>query len=227
MSGKAAKAERRRIRQEMEEAAAGPAYWHGGPDGLAVGDVVQPITRLLSLAADTRSAHPWFDDLEHNHVYATFDRSVARGFAARWSAHMLAASVATLTADGVLPKRNPWRSVPRDEGGTLYRVQPLGAVSHDPDYPRGISFRMPQARVIAVEETGIPFSIKPTPDVLAYTKWDTGERLWDDEGHVIPNAQMRARGLTTEDFRPLGYAPDAFDILQRANQVLIERGHRP
>lgn len=223
MSGKKAKADRRRLREEVAEALAGTAYWHGGPDGLKVGTILLPTTQLHQLSADARIAHPWFDDLDHGHVCATTDKVLAHDFAARWNLAMQAAFLQALSPDGSLPARNPWREVPRTEGGTVYRVQPLGPISRDPDYPEGISFRMPRARIIAVEEPSVPYSLKPSPAALHYQTWDTGERLWDDDGHALANKYMRERGITTADLAPLGYAADADEILRFANQRLAQR----
>lgn len=223
MSGKQAKADRARLRQEMREAAQGTAYWHGGPDGLKVGAVLLPTTQLHQLPPDTRLEHPWFSDIDHSHVCATTDRALARDFAAAWDLEKQAAFLMALTADGSLPGRNPWRDTPRTKGGTLYRVQPLGPLTRDPDYPEGVSYRMPRARVIAVEEAAVPYNPKPSAETLHYQQWDTGERLWDDQGYAIANQRMLDHAVTSADLRPLGYAPDADTILRHAQQLAAQR----
>ena len=223
MSGKKAKADRARLREEMQAAAEGTAYWHGGPDGLKVGTVLLPTTQLHPLPPDSRLDHPWFSDIDHSHVCATTDRTLARDYAAGWDLEKQAALIMALSADGALPGRNPWRDTPRTKGGTLYRVQPLGPLTRDPDYEEGVSFRMPRARVIAVEEAGVPYNPKPSPGALHYTKWDTGERLWDDEGYAIANRLMQSHGVTSAALRPLGYAPDADTILRYAQQIAATR----
>lgn len=226
MSGSKAKAERARVRKEMLEAMQGPAYWHGGPDGLKVGTELLPTTQLHQLPRDSRSRHVWYDDLDHGYVCATTDKVLAHDYAARWNLAMQARFLQSISPTGSVPARNPWHNVPRTEGGTVYRVQPLGTLSHDPDYPEGVSFRMPRARIIAVEEAGVPFSVKPSPEALRYPTWDTGERLWDDRGFAVANEQMLNHGITSADLGPLGYAPDPDQILRFTNQILAQRSQQ-
>lgn len=218
MSGKRAKKER----SQRRDTEGTRVYWHGGPDGFEVGSIILPVTTLLRLPANTRANHAWFDDLRHDRVYATTDRILARDFAAKWSVHEQRALTRSLTADGQTPPHNPWASVPRDKGGSLYRVALIGAVHHDPDYPEGVSYAAGRARVIAVEETGIPYSTVPSPESLHYQRWDTGERIYGDDGYALASKHFQAFGVTDEDLRPLGYAPDLDRLLQHVNTLALQ-----
>lgn len=218
MSGKQAKKERSR-RRATEGAR---TYWHGGPDGFAVGSTILPVATLLQLPPNTRAKHEWFDDLRHDRVYGTTDRVLARDFAAKWSVHGQRGLTRSLIAGGYAPPPNPWASVPRDKGGSLYRVALIGEVHHDPDYPEGVSYAAGRARVIAVEETGIPYSTVPSPESLHYQRWETGERIYGDDGYALASKEFQAFGVTDEDLRPLGYAPDLARLLQHVNTLALQ-----
>lgn len=64
---------------------------------------------------------------------------LAHDFAGAWDLESQAAFLVHLSADGALPGRNPWRAAPRTKGGTLYRMQPPGPLTRDPDYLEGTS----------------------------------------------------------------------------------------
>ncbi|GAB4097803.1 hypothetical protein GCM10028787_32780 [Brachybacterium horti] len=222
MSGKKAKADRARLREELAAAAAGPAYWHGGPDGLTVGSTLLPLTELCQLPADSRLPITGTEELDFHHVSFTTDALLARDYAARWDLGLLMHLLMGLDPDGELPPRNPWQNTPRMRGGSLYRVHPLGAVTPDADYPEGTSFLARRARIIAVEEAAVPFATKPAREVLHYQTWRSGERLWDDDGYALPTQEMVSKGVTSAALRNLGYAPDP-EVIQGEAEAIFEQ----
>ena len=221
MSGKAAKAKRRQLAQQQRELAT-QTFWHGGPDGLTVGDVLLPLATLLGIPETVRSDHALYTEGEWGFVSATTDRILARDYAAKWDRDATLEVIPTYTQGQFQPQHNPWTDT-RARGGTLYRVAPIGRVEPDPDYP-GAGFRMRSARILEVAETGIPYRIVPSPEALHYIKWTDGSRLYDDDGLALPSPEMRAMGITAKDLAPLGYAPFYMAVQQRAVELLKMRG---
>lgn len=212
MSGKTERAERKRQRLET-------TYWHGGPDGIATGTTLRPITEMLGISETSRFAGSQFADIDHGYVYGTTDRSLARDYAARWDMKAAAGTVLSLMGSERLPAHNPWKRVNRLQGGTLYRIAAIGDSFPDPDYPE-VGFRFRSARVVAVEEVDIPYSTKPAPETLHYILRDTGERVYDEDGFALVPAKGRELGITDEDLRPLGYAPDPMAIELHVRNLL-------
>jgi hypothetical protein len=110
-------------------------FFHGGAPGLKVGDILSPrpaddqrhLVDGCGICEARRRGAPSDYDRDHNFaaVYVTTDRQVARFFA---------------------------NGYPH---GGVYRVEPLGELTTDPEQPpwaidEPVSFAVPQARVLAV-----------------------------------------------------------------------------
>lgn len=141
-------------------------FWHGGIGGLQVGD------HLLA-PVDTNSpltVAGTIPEARADRVYFTTDRELARCFAA-----------IVFSATG--------RSA-------VYRVQPVGTVGVDPDYP-ACGHHSRRARITAVDEVDVQLTdSERLQRTAAYLTWDDGRSMYDAEGHIQISRQMRSLGVT-------------------------------
>jgi len=153
-------------------------FWHGGVPGLRVGDELLPGGGGL-LAAQTARGSSDGAHLNSGLVYFTTDRELARAYAQ------------SLKVLGV-------------GTGSLYRVEPLGAVVRDPDYPDpapAISFGAPRARVTLVEQRSVT-GMTETEIGRAFARyqyWAPNDPLCDADGTTRPGGYT-AEGWTAEAF---------------------------
>jgi len=165
-------------------------YWHGGWPGLAVSTVLKGPAELGIVMPNHLIDG---DPTDPTWLYITTDRSLAKGFAAQWR-HQSTGPLVT---------------------GDLYRVEPIGDITEDPDYPSGVGQRCRAARIVAVEQRAV--RLTPALQIAFYrhNTWDDGTPMYDAAGHILPCRAMLEAGVTADDLRTLGVLPDAM----RANAL--------
>jgi len=207
-------AERRRAARENAArrraylAATQTTYWHGGYPGLSAGQLLRPpkdvpdaLERLLDQLAAVQGTvygeHPG----EFDRVYITTDRELARAFGHRMR-NEIGASV-----------------------GALYRVSPVGDLEADPDYENvvaGLSASCSAARIEEVEEDPVVMTLDEERAAAGkYQTWESGGPMYDAEGRVIPDATMRALGLTEADTRALWAPWTPWQVFTRDEQRVM------
>lgn len=187
-------------KRQAKEAAANLSYWHGGFRGRVVGDQLIPGIEVPGYGGQFAAAlasSEWMQDYRPDFVYVTTDRDLAYDFAAYKA--MLG------------------------HGATLYRVEPLGKPIHDPDYPKGISFRCSGARVVAVEAEGIDHATTLSGAAHGYMTWDDGSPVYDDEGYPLPSKGLKHLGASANDLQTLGTYTEFEEIQEFAIRLVFER----
>ncbi|WP_316313639.1 GNAT family N-acetyltransferase [Clavibacter michiganensis] len=225
------KAERRAAAQGVT----GP-YWHGGAPGRKVGDI-----RLSRRAAEAQHGVSTTHGLQKGYAFGITDpdrvyfsrrRDFARSFAAR--------QITSDRESGIIFQR-----------GSLYRVEPIGAVEPDPDFSmHDVSWCAPAARVTAIEEDEVIMSIfDSAAHAGPFMAWTDMTPMYTDEGFLLPSVPMREQGITAAELRvvyppwtphelldaelrhlpdPTRHGPTDFpDVLMRAaDSVIVWRRHR-
>lgn len=158
------------------------AYWHGGVAGLEVGTILIGADEARTRGIDTTRYHSATTEsapYDPGLVYFSSQREFARGFAANTAVRD------RLT--GVIYQR-----------GTLYRVEPVGEVLPDPDFPDcGVAWSAPQARIVAVEEENVALhEFSACKRVAPYMSWKDGSPIYDDHGKYLLSPEQRAAGYT-------------------------------
>lgn len=158
-------------RKVARDRLAGAEFWHGGIGGLAVGDEILPPTAQAAGAPGHSALY--MDEARADRMYFTTDRELARVFA----------SIA-LRGRGA---------------GALYRVQPIGNVDTDPDFP-AVGLHARRALILDVEELTSPLSSEEERRREApYVTWDDGRPIYDANGRIQITWQMEQYGLTQSD----------------------------
>lgn len=153
-------------RRQAREQTARMSFWHGGISGLQVGDLILPPTATRSGISTSQL----MDEARPDRVYIATDRELARTFAAIIFEHLGA--------------------------GDLYRVQPIGEIRTDPDYP-ACSFEARQARILAVDEIDVQLtSTERVQRTAKYMTWDDGRPMYDSAGRIQLTWQMESAGIT-------------------------------
>jgi hypothetical protein len=158
-------------------------FWHGGTPGLVIGDLIQaPDDNPTAMALHEAGGDDYLADTSR--TYVTPLRSFARAYAKR---------LEPLVAD---------------EGfaGSLYRVEPLSALEHDPDFPEGVSFACRAARILAVEEVNCARMTfyESTQAVGPYMTWADGTPIYDEHGYLLPSPELAREGVTASTLQQLG-----------------------
>lgn len=174
-------------------------YWHGGPAGLPVGAVLVPRTQLPALPPAYAAVHPLMQAMtdqasEHDpgYVYVSTDPDLAGQFAGLHALH--------------------------PTGGALYKVEPLGDLATDPDFPT-VGLRCSSARVLS--STPARALQNPHAD-KRYTTWeDKSTPMYDAEGYAIPSPVGDHLGVTATELRALGPWPEYEAIEQRIGQLVL------
>lgn len=179
-------------------------YWHGGPTGLSIGDMIIPANELEQLPGFYGMSDYAISD--PNRVYITNVPLIAENFAAMkldWS-------------------QMPPRKVP----GAVYQVTPIGDVEEDPDYAgTGELFSCERARIEAIAKPRVQVaSHQAQMAVLRHHTWDDGAPMYDTQGFANPPAVAAALGVTNHDLRPLGVGASPEAINDGCHQVLQHRG---
>lgn len=150
---------------------AGAEFWHGGIGSLAVGDEILPP--IEQTGHDPMRSSILLTEARDDRVYFTTDRELARVF-----------------ASAVLKGRR---------SGAIYRVEPIGRMSSDPDFPT-VGLHARRARILDVEDLTVPLSEEESQRRQApYLLWDDGRPIYDSEGRVQISWQMKTYGLTQAD----------------------------
>ncbi|KIA73415.1 hypothetical protein ANMWB30_23420 [Arthrobacter sp. MWB30] len=175
-------------------------YWHGGAAGRAIGDMLVPGIQVAGyrdtvLASMSEST---LADYRPEFTYITTDRDLAFDFAVLHQKSGLGASA-------------------------LYKVSPLGSVTHDPDFPAGVSFRVGGAKVLTIEPDEFTPLTRESGASLGYTTWDDGSPMYDSNGFPLPNKMQRYFGIQPEDLRPLGFAAEFHAIHGRCMTLIKEK----
>jgi hypothetical protein len=157
-------------RRAAREAANNQTFWHGGAAGIPVGDLLRPPTHTK----DQSSVSVWSpQDSRADRVYFTIDRELARAFAA------------ILT--------------PTFGHSALYRVQPIGELDVDPDFPT-VGFRAKHALVLELAESDVSLSNSDRLRRLQpYATWADGRPMHDAQGRLQLCREYEAVGLTQRD----------------------------
>ncbi|WIE70366.1 hypothetical protein [Curtobacterium sp. MCLR17_054] len=203
MSSKKTKTQRAHAAQRRDYLAAQRApkqYWHGGAPGRAVGDellsrddaarlLTTPTTHGLQAGYALGVTRP-------DRVYFTSDRNFARAYASR---HQVVDQTT-----GIVYER-----------GSLYRVEPIGAVEEDQDFSgTGVSWSAPKARIVAVEATDVHLDLTAaTQHVGPYMTWDDGTPIYAPDGSYQPSPILRRAGKTANDFKGRYPAWFPFDLV--------------
>lgn len=91
--------------------------------------------------------------------------------------------------------------------GDLYKVVPLGDLSADPDFQRGLSYSCDSAEIIEVVQRGVAKTRENQMAGHRAITWARGGRVYDDEGHMLPSPEMQSMGITREHLRGYGFLP--------------------
>lgn len=162
----------------MTEIESGPLLWHGGTDGLQVGDDIVPAVELARLP-ERYALGPELYPCNPRLVYVTSDRDIGLGYASN--------------------RRRPG-------GGSLYRVTTDGPLEPDPDVETpGLCWRTPRAVIVAVEARSVHVSswLMSRLHAKLFT-WPDSSPIYDARGRILPSPTMRAQGLTRERLATMG-----------------------
>lgn len=219
MSGKASKRARQQAKGTVGRSTRHPApltYWHGGMPGLKPGDHLLPMTTLLGLPARARLRNEVLADVDMSWVAMSTDRDLAEGFAERWSYQLFQRYRSQLAN-----APDPWHQAAGLKGGSLYRVEPRGATSPDPDIPE-VSLRARRAVIVAVEIERLPYTSQIRLSGLRRMFWDDGAPMYTEDGYAHPSALAVELGVTPSDLRYLGFGPHSEDI-DHASVAVVQR----
>lgn len=177
-------------------------YWHGGAPGLAAGQRIRPAAGLQNLPMEYLLGEQYGSD--PTRVYVTTDRTLALMFAGKVSS----------------PAGQTF-------GGTLYRVDPVGDLQPDPDFPsEAACFTCKAATITEVAQTAIRWDEELEVYGSQFTRWDDGTRVYDDAGFALPSPEMVGAGITAADLRALGKVPRSDHLDEHASRLVVER-HGP
>ena len=170
-------------------------WWHGGPDGLTVGDWIVPALELDALPP-TYGAGPDDYPCDPARVYVTSDRRMGMGYASQW------------TIPG---------------GGSLYRVELADEPIEDPDFAGcAVSYTTSRARIVTVEATSVFLAMGAYVQPWGrYATWSDGTPIYDAGGSLLPSPELLAQGFTADDLATLGRWVE----LGVAQAVLAEAQH--
>lgn len=154
-------------------------YFHGGVPGLSVGDLLRSADELgLKFEYNKR----WYLNnarYDTSKVYLTCHRGTAMGYAARY-----------------LDKFG------RPRPGWVYLVEPTDTPRPDPDYGtfvEGLAMYCKAARIIGIEERDVSLSSREQNRLAwPHLYWDVGMPLYEEDGTLIPSAQMTESGVTQD-----------------------------
>ncbi|GIT82070.1 hypothetical protein LLS1_37390 [Leifsonia sp. LS1] len=193
-------------RRTARDAARTLTLWHGGAAGLAVGDRLLPPTHTNAIG---NLADLGMKESRRDRVYFTLDRELARVFAA---------AVMRMTG-----------------ASALYRVEPVGEMDLDPDFP-AVGFQAKQARIVEVIETNI--TLTATEELQRqrpYLVWTDDRHVYTEDGRVQINPTAAGLGFTQRDFDNLFPRWTPLSIVEDTiQQLLVDRqvsrrmsGNRP
>lgn len=192
MSKKNTKAQRERAKKRQRQAQISAfqtrqrildngEFYHGGTPGLEPGAI---ITSRAAMEAEGKTLpqhhlQPGYalGLTDRERIYFCTDYQMGRAWAARlqWRDHTTGLTV---------------------EHGTLYRVEPIGQIEPDPDFPdHDVSWSAPQARVVSVEETNVSLDpYEATQHIGPYQFWADGSPIYDEDGSYLLAPEQIAAG---------------------------------
>lgn len=180
-----------------------PTFWHGGAPRLRVGEILTP-----GHGSETARAAYSLKGADHRHgVYLTSDVEFARAWAATWAARHGKAG-----------------------DGSVYRVQPLGDLCADPDYPQtDLSWFVSAAEILAVEASKVRLTTtEANRRALCYATWTDGTPAYDADGHptIGPDADP---SLTVDICKQLPpwtdvWSPNGDSLVRRLTAQSARRG---
>lgn len=187
-----------------------PTYWHGGFPGIQVGS--QLLSPTDAAAARIPIAYTPRDRPElgivsrTDRVYFSTNQEFARAYAFQTE---------VITPSGALTSR-----------GTLYRIQPIGAVEEDPDFAgHDVSWCAPGAVVVEVVETDVRMRARDATRAIGiYSSWDDGRPMYLEDGRLCITWQMESIGLTQEAVDEIVRPWTPVDrALERINAAVLHR----
>lgn len=173
---------------------------------MAVGDRLLPPTHTNAIG---NLADLGMKESRRDRVYFTLDRELARVFAA---------AVMRMTG-----------------ASALYRVEPVGEMDLDPDFPT-VGFQAKQARIVEVIETNI--TLTATEELQRqrpYLVWTDDRHVYTEDGRVQIHPTAAGLGFTQRDFDNLFPRWTPLSIVEDTiQQLLVDRqssrrmsGNRP
>lgn len=157
-------------------------YWHGGAQGIGVGDRLLTPRQLMSRghAYAPRTGLMISSPTDVDRVYFSSERQFARAYGYRNE---------ILLPNGTRIRR-----------GALYLVQPVGRLEEDPDFEgAGVSWCAPSAIVLAVETAKVSMPAAAAVEAIGkYSTWDDGRPMYLEDGRLQVTWQMEARGVTQQ-----------------------------
>lgn len=109
----------------------------------------------------------------------------------------------------------------------LYRVEPVGEMDSDPDFPT-VGFQAKQALIVEVVDTDVKLTrTEMLQRQRPYLIWDDGRHIYDERGRMKINPTAAAHGFTQGDFDRLFSPWTPLEIAEGTLSALLERGQFP
>ncbi len=161
------------------ESPATGTFWHGGPTGLVVDDLITSPFERFGVAAELMTLG--LGPADPRRVYISTDADFARAFA-------------------VIKARD------RDHKPCLYKVDPQGPVLEDPDFIGDhISYTARRATILQVAEPHIGITAAQARQLLApYSRWTDDRPVYTPDGYLTASPDLRAHGYADDDLRTFG-----------------------
>ncbi len=189
----------------MSTSATDQQYWHGGFPGIAPGAMLlspHDAAKSRIPISYTPREHPALGRVSRtDRVYLSTSEEFARAYAFQTE---------ITTTSGQIAAR-----------GTLYRVQPLGAVEEDPDYAgHMVSWCSPRAIILDVVAVDVRMRVRDATQAIGrYMTWDDGRPMYFEDGRLRLTWQMKSAGLTQGELdqvvRPWTAVTVALERVQR------------
>lgn len=159
-------------------------YWHGGAVGLRPGDAL--LNKLAAERAGLDPAAHARSELavlrivtREDRVYITSDLQMARAFA-----HYCLLTLGTSVVSR----------------GTLYLVQPVGAIEPDPDFAGEVSWCSSSAIVLEVAEEDVRMRYRDAVRATGrFSTWEGGRPMYLDDGRMSLSPSLERLGVTQEE----------------------------
>lgn len=185
-----------------------PTFWHGGAPGLEVGDMIVPRAELPLSNLDRHLAMVSEDPTDTGRVYVTADRAFASAWAIRYS-------------------NNPYLKA---RTGAVYRVEPLGNIGADPDFPHEAgSFTADRAVIVEVDRRRVTGAPRVANKIVGpFTTWSDGTATYTEDGWMTVPPQFRQFRITESEMRRAGQWPsfDTVAVDGSTGRLTVE-GHPP
>jgi hypothetical protein len=185
-------------RRAARDAARNLVLWHGGVSGLAAGSRLLPPTHTNDA---NNVADMGVPDARRDRVYFTTDVELARVFAAAVSE--------------------------RSGHSALYRVEPVGQMDPDPDFPE-VGFQAKQALIAEVVENDVTLTkIEMLQRQRPYLTWQDGRYVYDERGRMLINPTAAEQGFAQHDFDELFGSWTPLEVAEGTLTALLMRSQFP